>query len=189
MFYSLAIFTCRKDSSDAEGGADDLSLKNWQDVFRDSSIVEFEEEVSFAQMVKDVESDTDADVLMYADADITFDKRSVWDLLNSVCKQDPSELHGYFLMLGGLSGGSVCYLFRRGMFLDILPDVIAHDVATLAEYCLARSIPVIDASLVLSTQPSSQNSARELTPLPASHTILRDGRVVSKKLSNMCSLT
>ena len=131
-------------------------------------------------MVKDVDSDTNADIVMYADADVLFDKRSVWEVADRVSEQDPKELHGYFLMLGGLSGGSVCYLFRRGMFLDILPDVTAHDVATFAEYCLARSIPVIDASLVLSTQPSSQNSARELTPLPASHILLRDGNVVAK---------
>lgn len=142
IFYSLAIFTCCKDASDVEGGADDWPLKNWQDVFRDSSIVEFVEEVSFAQMVKDVESDTDADILMYADADVIFDKRSVWNLVNRVCEQDPKELRGDFLMLGRQSGGSVSYLFHRGMFHDIQPDVTAHDVAALAEYCLAHNIPV-----------------------------------------------
>lgn len=181
MFYSLAIFTCRKDSSDAKGGADDWSLKNWQDVFRDSSIVEFEEEVSFAQMVKDVESDTDADILMHADADVIFDKRSVWNLVDRVCEQDPKELRVDFLMLGRQSGGSACYLFRRGMFHDLPSEVTVHDVDSLAEYCLARNVPVIDASLVLSTQPLSQNSAGESTPLPASHILLRDGMIVAKK--------
>jgi len=179
MFYSLAIFTCRKDSSDAKGGADDWPLENWQDVFRDSSIVEFEEEASLVQMVKNVESDTDADILMYADSDVLFDKRSVREVVDRVCDQDPKELRGDFLMLGRQPGGSGCYLFCRGMFHDIQPDVTTHDVAALAEYCFVRSIPVIDASLVFSTQLSPQNSAGELTPLPASHILFRDGSVGS----------
>lgn len=175
MFYSLAIFTCCNDSCCGNGRRE----HNWQDVFRDASVVEFEEEIPLPQMVKNVESDTDADILMYADADITFDKRSVWNLIGRVCEQDPKELRGDFLMLGRKIGGSVCYLFHRGMFHDLPNDVAVHDVAALAEYCLAHNIPVIDASLVFSTQLSPQNSAGESIPLPTSHTILRDGRVAT----------
>ncbi len=178
MFYSLAIFTCRKDSIDAKGGDDDWPLKNWQDVFRDSSIVEFEEEVSFAQMVKDVESDTDADILMYADADVIFDKRSVWNLVNHVCEQDPKELRGNFLMLGPQSSSSVCYLFRRGMFNDHTSDITVHDVACIVEYCRVRSIPVVDASFVFGSCILHQDSGVESVPLPASYILHHEGRIV-----------
>ena len=46
ILYSLAIFTFRKDSGDAEVGADGCHFENWQDVFRETVIVEFEDEVS-----------------------------------------------------------------------------------------------------------------------------------------------
>lgn len=131
MFYSLAIFTCRNDSCCGNGSRELSPLDNWQDVFRDASVVEFEEEILLPQMVKDVESDADADILMYADADITFDKRSVRNLIGRVCEQDPKELRGDFLMLGRKIGGSVCYLFHRGMFHDLPPAAVVQDVKVL----------------------------------------------------------
>ena len=185
MFYSLAIFTCCNDSCCGNGRRE----HNWQDVFRDASVVEFEEVIPLPQMVKNVESDTDADILMYADASILFSRRRVWNLIARVSEQDPKELRGDFLMLGRQSGGSACYFFRRGMFHDLPPNVAADDVLVLAEYCLACNIPVIDASLILGSQPSPQSRCDEPALFPVSHTILRDGRVVSKRLPTMCSLT
>lgn len=131
-------------------------------------------------MVKDVESDADADILMYADADITFDKRSVWNLLNRVCKQAPGELHSDFLMLGRKIGGSVCYLFHRGMFHDLPHTAVVQDVKVLVQYCLARNIPVIDASIALYIEPLNQNRDDFLSLL-STHFLFCDGKVIAKE--------
>lgn len=179
MFYSLAIFTCRNDPEDGNGSADDGPFENWQDVFRETVIVEFEDEVPLVQIVKDVESDTDADILMCAAADVLFDKRSVWDVVDRVCAQDPKELHGDFLMLGRQSGGSACYFFRRGMFHDLPPTAVVQDVRVLVKYCLARNIPVIDASIALNIEPLNQNRDDFLS-LPVSHVLCNDGIIVAK---------
>ena len=174
MFYSLAIFTCCNDSCCGNGRRE----HNWQDVFRDASVVEFEEEIPLPQMVKNVESDTDADILMYADASILFSRRRVWNLIARVSEQDPKELRGDFLMLGPKSSSSVCYLFRRGMFNDHTSDITVHDVACIVEYCRVRSIPVIDASFVFGSCILHQDSGVESVPLPASYILHHEGRIV-----------
>lgn len=174
MFYSLAIFTCYNDSCCGNGRRE----HNWQDVFRDASVVEFEEEIPLPQIVKNVESDTDADILMYADASILFSRRRVWNLIARVSEQDPKELRGDFLMLGPQSSSSVCYLFRRGMFNDHTSDITVHDVACIVEYCRVRSIPVIDASFVFGSCILHQDSGVESVPLPASYILHHEGRIV-----------
>ena len=174
MFYSLAIFTCCNDSCCGNGRRE----HNWQDVFRDASVVEFEEEIPLPQMVKNVESDTDADILMYADASILFSRRRVWNLIARVSEQDPKELCGDFLMLGPQSSSSVCHLFRRGMFNDHTSDITVHDVACIVEYCRVRSIPVIDASFVFGSCILHQDSGVESVPLPASYILHHEGRIV-----------
>lgn len=174
MFYSLAIFTCCYDSCCGNGRRE----HNWQDVFRDASVVEFEEEIPLPQMVKNVESDTDADILMYADASILFSRRRVWNLIARVSEQDPKELRGDFLMLGPQSSSSVCYLFRRGMFNDHTSDITVHDVACIVEYCRVRSIPVIYASYVFGSCILHQDSGVESVPLPASYILHHEGRIV-----------
>lgn len=174
MFYSLAIFTCCNDSCCGNGRRE----HNWQDVFRDASVVEFEEEIPLPQMVKNVESDTDADILMYADASILFSRRRVWNLIARVSEQDPKELCGDFLMLGPQSSSSVCYLFRRGMFNDHTSDITVHDVACIVEYCRVRCIPVIDASFVFGSCILHQDSGVESVPLPASYILHHEGRIV-----------
>jgi len=175
MFYSLAIFTCCNDSCCGNGRRE----HNWQDVFRDASVVEFEEEIPLPQMVKNVESDTDADILMYADASILFSRRRVWNLIARVSEQDPKELRGDFLMLGRNTCGSVCYLFHRGMFHDLPPTAVVQDVKVLVQYCLARNIPVIDASIALNIEPLNQNRDDFLS-LPVSHVLCNDGIIVAK---------
>ena len=175
MFYSLAIFTCCNDSCCGNGRRE----HNWQDVFRDASVVEFEEEIPLPQMVKNVESDTDADILMYADASILFSRRRVWNLIARVSEQDPKELRGDFLMLGPKSSSSVCYLFHRGMFHDLPPTAVVQDVKVLVQYCLARNIPVIDASIALNIEPLNQNRDDFLS-LPVSHVLCNDGIIVAK---------
>lgn len=174
MFYSLAIFTCCNDSCCGNGRRE----HNWQDVFRDASVVEFEEEIPLPQMVKNVESDTDADILMYADASILFSRQRVWNLIARVSEQDPKELRGDFLMLGPQSSSSVCYLFRRGMFNDHTSDITVHDVACIVEYCRVRRIPVIDASFVFGSCILHQDSGVESVPLPASYILHHEGRIV-----------
>lgn len=175
MFYSLAIFTCCNDSCCGNGRRE----HNWQDVFRDASVVEFEEEIPLPQMVKNVESDTDADILMYADASILFSRRRVWNLIARVSEQDPKELRGDFLMLGPKSSSSVCYLFHRGMFHDLPPTAVVQDVKVLVQYCLARNIPVIDASIALNIEPLNQNRD-DFVSLPVSHVLCNDGIIVAK---------
>lgn len=162
---SFAIFTPVKPSEGIAGESQSRSLDNWRDVFWGADIIEFEGTlVPFREMVAAVEQDSGAEWMMYANADILFDKYQVENLWRSLIKQSPPELEGDFLLTGQridiLEDGSKrlhrpsgmdYFVFRRGMFHDI-PKVLmgrAYCDNALVAYCLRRNIPVIDASFAL----------------------------------------
>ena len=161
----LAIFTILKPAKGRVGEIQSLSLNNWHDVFCGADIVEFEGPIEpFDKMVRDVESDSEADMLMYANGDILFDKRQVANLWHSVVTKTPSVFDSDFLLTGQRidiledgakrlhrPSGMDYFVFIRGMFHD-LPKVVmgrAYCDNALVAYCLRRSIPVIDASFAL----------------------------------------
>lgn len=165
MANDMAIFAALKPM---EGRAEEMqrrSLANWHDAFRPSALVEFEGPLfPFAEMVKMVERDSDADILMYANADILFDKTqiaAIWEMWGG---QLPDVLGDKFLLSGQRvdileagtkrlhrPSGMDYFVFRRGMFRD-LPRVVmgrAYCDNALLAYCLRRGVPVVDASFAL----------------------------------------
>ena len=165
MLGDFAIFTPVKPYEGRTGEIQARTLDNWRDVFVGSDIIEFDGPlVPFSEMVAAVEHDSDAELLMYANADILFDKNQVESLWRSLIEQHPAELEGDFLLTGQridiLEDGSKrlhrpsgmdYFVFRRGMFKD-LPKVTmgrAYCDNALVAYCLRRNIPVIDASFAL----------------------------------------
>ena len=161
----LAVFTSLKAREGRNGEIQSRSLDNWQTVFCLADFVEFDGPlVPFAEMVTDVEHDSEADVFIYANADILFDKEQIHALYNSLCRKHPHEIQGDFLMTGQridiLADGSMrlhrpsgmdYFVFRRGMFRD-LPRVLmgrGYCDSAIVAYCLRRGIPVIDASFAL----------------------------------------
>ena len=162
---SLAIFTPVKPSEGIAGESQSRSLDNWRDVFWGADIIEFEGPlVPFREMVAAVEQDSSAEWMMYANADILFDKSQIEKLWRSLIEQHPVELEGDFLLTGQRidiledgsrrlhrQSGMDYFVFRRGMFHDI-PKVImgrAYCDNALVAYCLRQNIPVIDASFAL----------------------------------------
>ena len=161
----IAVFTSLKPMEGRAKAIQERSLANWQDVFRGAAFVEFEGPlVPFAEMVEQVEQDSDADVLIYANADVLFDRKQVWTLCSPFYTQMPEILCGEFLLTGQridvLEDGSRrlhrpsgmdYFVFRRGMFHDLQRVVMGRaycDNALLA-YCLRRGVPVVDASFAL----------------------------------------
>ena len=165
MIDGLAIFTTLKPMEGLAKEIQERSMANWGEVFCGADAVEFEGPiVPFAKMVADVEQDSDAELLMYANADILFDKKQVWHLGRLLNANLPEVFSGAFLLTGqridmlkdGLKrlhrpSGMDYFFFRRGMFKD-LPTVFmgrAYCDNAIVAYCLRRRIPVIDASFAL----------------------------------------
>ena len=161
----FAIFTSLKPAEGRAKSIQERSLANWQDVFRGAAFIEFEGPlVPFAEMVKKVEHDSDAGILMYANADILFSKTQVNEMAKSWNELFMPPLAGEFLLTGqrvdiledGLRrlhrpSGMDYFIFRRGMFRD-LPRVVmgrAYCDNALLAYCLRRGMPVVDASFAL----------------------------------------
>ena len=162
---SIAIFTSLKPMEGRAKDAQERALANWRDVFMPSIIVEFEGPlVPFSEMVEMVEQDSDADILMYANADILFVRRQIGEIWRKWGARLPGILKGGFVLTGQridiLEDGSKqlhrpsgmdYFIFRRGMFRD-LPKVVmgrAYCDCALVAYCLRRGIPVVDASYAL----------------------------------------
>ena len=101
MLGDLAIFTPVKYCKGRANEIQARSLDNWRDVFWGADIIEFEGPlVPFREMVADVEHDSDAELLMYANADILFDKQQVESLCRRLIEQHPAELQVDFLLTG-----------------------------------------------------------------------------------------
>lgn len=165
MSIELAIFTATKPFEGRTGEIQNRSLSNWRDVFLGADFVEFEGPlVPFGEMVEAMERDTNANWLMYANADILFDKAQVWRLYDSWMGDLPSVLDGDFLLTGQRidiqengtrrlhrPSGMDYFVFRRGMFHDLPRTLMgrAYCDNALVAYCLRRSIQVIDASFAL----------------------------------------
>lgn len=165
MLGELAIFAPLKLCKGRAFEIQARSLDNWRDVFWGADIIEFEGPlVPFREMVAAVEQESDAEWMMYANADILFDKSQVENLWRSLIEQHPVELEGDFLLTGQridiLEDGSKrlhrpsgmdYFVFKRGMFFD-LPKVTmgrGYCDSALVAYCLRRGTPVIDASFAL----------------------------------------
>ena len=165
MSIELAIFTATKPFEGHAGEIQNRSLSNWRDVFWGLDSIEFNGPlVPFDEMVKVVEDDTDANWLMYANADILFDKAQVWRLYDSWIGNLPRVLDGDFLLTGQRidiqengsrrlhrPSGMDYFVFRRGMFHDLPRTLMgrAYCDNALVSYCLGQNIPVIDASFAL----------------------------------------
>ena len=169
----FTIFTALKPFEDRAGEIQHRSLENWRSVFWGADIVEFDGPlVPFKEMVADIEHDTEADFLMYANADILFDKAQIRALWRKWADNIPDILVGDFLLTGQridiLEDGSKrlhrpsgmdYFVFRRGMFHD-LPKVYmgrGYCDSALVAYCLRRGISVIDASFALRVEHQFHN--------------------------------
>lgn len=165
MLGEIAIFALLKSCKGRVCEIQARSLDNWRDVFWGADIIEFEGPlVPFRGMVAAVEQDSGAEWMMYANADILFNKSQVEKLCRSLIEQHPVELEGDFLLTGQridiLEDGSKrlhrpsgmdYFIFRRGMFKD-LPIVFmgrGYCDSALVAYCLRHGTPVIDASFAL----------------------------------------
>ena len=164
----LAIFTTLKPSEGQAAEIQARSLENWRAVFRGADIVEFEGPlVPFKRMVEDVEHDSESEILMYANADVLFDKSQMLQLERALGEQLPPILCRGFLLTGQRidiledgtkrlhrPSGMDYFIFKRGMFRD-LPKVVmgrAYCDNALVAYCLRSKIPVIDASYAISVE-------------------------------------
>lgn len=161
----IAVFTSLKTQEGRNGEIQSRSLANWQTVFGVADFVEFEGPlIPFVEMVSAVGHDSDAEVFIYANADVLFDKKQVHALYNSLCGAWPHELSGDFLVTGQRvdilengarrlhrPSGMDYFIFRRGMFHDLPKTIMgrAYCDSALVAYCLRRDIPVIDASYAL----------------------------------------
>ena len=165
MLGDFAIFTPLKPCSGRVREIQDRSLSNWREVFPGADIVEFEGPlITFREMVAAVEHDSDAELMMYANADILFDRQQSEVLYQNLAELCPAVLDGEFLLTGQRvdiledgtrrlhrPSGMDYFVFRRGMFRD-LPYVVmgrAYCDNALLAYCLRRGVPVVDASFAL----------------------------------------
>ena len=161
----FGVFTSLKPCDGRIAELQKRSLANWASAFCGAKTVGFEGMlIPFGEMVKSVERELDANVLLYANADLLFVKSQMVAFCSLFETGVPKEMSGDFLMTGQrvdiLEDGSRrlhrpsgmdYFLFRRGMFSD-LPKVImgrAYCDNSLVAYCLRRNIPVIDASFAL----------------------------------------
>ena len=165
MMGGFGIFTSLKPAQDNVGALQKKSLANWDAVFDSEDIIEFKGPlVPFGEMVTAVERSIEADVLMYANADVLFDRVQIARLRGWLNVGKMAELTRKFLVTGQrvdiLSDGKKrlhrpsgmdYFIFKRGMFRD-LPKVFmgrAYCDNALVAYCLRKGIPVIDASYAL----------------------------------------
>ena len=161
----IAIFTSLKPDDGRAGEVQRRALANWRDVFMPSVIVEFDGPlIPFGKMVEMVEHDSDAEILMYANADILFARRQIGEIWRRWGTRLPEILEGGFVLTGQridiLEDGSKrlhrptgmdYFIFKRGMFRD-LPKVVmgrAYCDSALVAYCLRMNIPVVDASYAI----------------------------------------
>ena len=164
----LAIFTTLKPAKGRACENQSRSLENWRAVFGGVNIVRFEGPlVPFKKMVEDVERDCNAEILMYANADILFDKTQMLGLYQSWDNRLPPMLRDGFLLTGQRvdifedgskrlhhPSGMDYFIFKRGLFSD-LPKVTmgrAYCDSALVAYCLRRRIPVVDASYAIKAE-------------------------------------
>ena len=165
---NYVIFTTLKESKGIASRIQKISLDNWAGVFLGGDFVEFNGPlIPFSKMVEQVEQDSNADILIYSNADILFDKERVWHLWRILQNNWPKQLSGNFLLTGQRvdiledgarrlhrPSGMDYFMFRRGMFRD-LPHTLmgrAHCDSALVAYCERRDIPVIDASFALKVE-------------------------------------
>lgn len=158
LMVDLSIFTTVKPYEGRIGAIQALAIKNWQTVFHSADIIKFDGPLlPFVGMVERVEHKSDADILMYTNADLMF-VYDTFDRINTI------DVIGDFLVTGQRidiledgtkrlhrPSGMDYFIFRRGMFHD-LPRVFmgrAYCDNALVAYCLRRGIPVIDASYAL----------------------------------------
>ena len=174
----LVIFTSFKPFVGDAAILQGRSLANWRLILPMAQIVNFETKSaivedypatintvqldeqgrvpSFGAMVKSLIDHTDADLFLYVNGDILFDKtiltalRSVppYDFLLTGQRIDRNEQGERCLHR---PSGMDYFLFRRGMFAN-LPSVTmgrAYCDSALVADCLRRSIPVIDASFAV----------------------------------------
>ncbi|MGN0854412.1 MAG: hypothetical protein ACI4R9_02700 [Kiritimatiellia bacterium] len=161
----LAVFTALKPAEGRAGEIQRRSEENWRGVFWGADVIEFRGPlVPFREMVAAVERDSDAELLMYANADMLFDKAQILRLEQALGERPPPVLCGEFLLTGQRidmledgtkrlhrPSGMDYFVFRRGMFRD-LPKVTmgrAYCDSALVAYCLRRDIPVVDASYAI----------------------------------------
>lgn len=161
----LTIFTSLKPATGRAAVIQARSLENWSKVFGGVKVVEFKGPlIPFREMVKMVEHDSDCELLMYANADILFDRQQIVALRGRLCERMSNMFDGRFLLTGQRvdiledgakrlhrPSGMDYFVFKRGMFHD-LPKVMmgrAYCDSALVAYCLRRNIPVIDASFAL----------------------------------------
>lgn len=161
----IAVFTSLKTQEGRNGEIQSRSLANWRTVFGVADFVEFEGPlIPFVEMVSAVGHDSGAEVFIYANADVLFDKKQAHALYNSICVTRPHELSGDFLVTGQRvdilengarrlhrPSGMDYFIFRRGMFHDLPKTIMgrAYCDSALVAYCLRRGVPVIDASYAL----------------------------------------
>lgn len=154
----LTIFTSLKF---ADGQADLIqqkALENWRHVFPGAKIVTYVGAlIPFGEMLREVEKESDAEKIMYANGDILFA-----DGANDVIRSIPTAQD--FLLTGqridilqsGIKrlhwpSGMDYFVFRRGMFKD-MPKVWmgrSYCDSAIVTYCLRNKICVIDASFAL----------------------------------------
>lgn len=154
----IALFTLLKPF---EGKISDMqirSLENWSGVFRGCDLIRFEGPiVPFCEMLRRVETESDADVLMYANGDLLFPTEA-FEKISAIRREGNFMLTGQRvdILEDGVRrlhrpSGMDYFVFRRGMFHD-LPRVLmgrAYCDNALVAYCLRNGIPVIDASYAL----------------------------------------
>lgn len=162
----MVIFTSLKPSTDAAAEIQRRSQENWRQCFPESRIITFEGPlVPFSEMVKKVECETDAEILMYANGDVLFEVGNILTQRRRDSEYTEILSRGKDFLLTGQridiladgtkrlhrSSGMDYFVFRRGMFHD-LPKVLmgrAYCDSALVAYCLRKGIPVIDASFAL----------------------------------------
>ncbi len=161
----IALFTSLKRPSKRLDDIQSRSLANWHDAFMLSDIIEFDGPlVPFSEMVQAVEGDSDADIFMYANADILFDKGQIRQLLMQMDAWRQEVFDHEFLLTGQRidiledgakrlhrPSGMDYFVFRRGMFHDLPRTLMgrAYCDNALVAYCLRKGIPVIDASYAI----------------------------------------
>lgn len=164
----MVIFTSLKPSTGAAVEIQRRSLENWRQCFPESRIITFEGPlIPFSEMVKKVECETEAEILMYANGDVLFEVGNclVGEFLTQ--RHRDSEIIGEenrFLLTGQRvdiladgtkrlhrPSGMDYFVFKRGMFRDLLRVLMgrAYCDSALVAYCLRKGIPVIDASFAM----------------------------------------
>lgn len=165
---TVAVFTALKPAVGRVGEIQARSLANWRTAFGVASVVSFTGAlVPFGEMAAEVERTSDADLLLYANADVLFDADQVRVLLRRWTPRIPEILGGAFLLTGQRidiqedgtrrlhrPSGMDYFLFRRGTFRGV-PKVTmgrAYCDSALVAHCLRTRVPVVDASFALKVE-------------------------------------